>query len=250
MNDPAQGLTPQALGAFWTWWMSSKDRVAAAIAERSLAGSPVVEEISAAVHALHPGLAWELGPGRASRHNLTVTPEGNLVLRRLTAQWLASAPVPDQTWEYYASRQPSSVMTLDIGGKLFAPDEFRVAYAFDDSRERFDVQLFHPRFKKSDANLVRQALFLALDECLGEDDVERWIGSLEPATSVPGNAIALADFVSAVARATARRGALHPRTGSLPRRTPRLHHRQRGPEADRPPQSRLLPRDRDRSARA
>lgn len=172
--------------------------MAAAIAEQSLGGSRLVDDISAAVHSLHPELAWELGPGRTALHNLTVTPEGNLVLRRLTAQWLASAPPPDQTWEYYASRQATAPKGLEFGGKRFAPEDFRVGYAYDESRERFDVQLFHPLFKKSAQNAVGHVLFLTLDECLGEDDVERWIGAIEPAMSQPHNAIGLVDFVRVV----------------------------------------------------
>lgn len=151
------------------------------------------------MHALHPDIAWELGPGRSSRHNLTVTAEGNLVLRRLTEQWLRSAPPADPTWEFYASRQASAPMGLDIGGKRFNPDEFRIASTYDESRERFDVVLFHPQFAKSDDRLVRNVLFLTMDECLGEDDVERWIGSLEPARSAPRGAVSLVEFVSRLA---------------------------------------------------
>jgi len=201
MNDPAEGLRPEALAGFWTWWASTKDRLAAAIADGSLGNSPLVNEISSAVHGLHPGLAWELGPGRSSMHNLTVTPEGNLLLRRLTEQWLASAPAPDQTWEYYASRQASAPLGLDIGGKRFDPKDFRFAYTFDESRERFDVQLYHPLFSKVDENVVRHVLFLTLDECLGEDDVERWIGALDASRSAQSNVIKLTDFVSVIAEA-------------------------------------------------
>lgn len=200
MQDPAQGLRPEAIAAFWTWWATVKDRIAVAIADQSLGRSSLVDEISGAVHSLHPDFAWELGPGSTSMHNLTVTPEGNLSLRRLTAQWLASAPPPDKTWEYYASRQPSGQMGLELGGKRFAPEEFRIAYTFDESREKFDVALFHPVFKKSDENIVRHALFLTMDECLGEDDVERWIGRLDASRSVPPNATALPEFRAAVAR--------------------------------------------------
>ena len=199
MQDPAQGLRPEDLTRFWSWWSTAKDRIAAAIADRSLGRSPLVDEISANVHALHPDIAWELGRGRTAMHNLTVTVEGNLLLRRLTEQWLRSSPPPDQTWEYHASRQASAPMGLEIGGKRFAPDEFRIASSFDESRERFDVVLFHPQFKKSDEKLVRQVLFLTLDECLGEDDVERWIGSIDSAKSAPGGAVPLLQFVAQVA---------------------------------------------------
>jgi hypothetical protein len=201
MRDPAEGLRPEAIAGFWSWWASAKDAVAAAIANGTLGASPLVNEISSAVHSLDPSFAWELGPGRSSMHNLTVTPEGNLALRRLTDQWLASAPAPDQTWEYYASRQASAPLGLEIGGERFAPEDFRIGYAFDESRERFDVELYHPLFRKADESVVRQVLFLTLDECLGEDDVERWIGELDAAKKAPSVSITLSDFVSVVAQA-------------------------------------------------
>jgi len=201
MDDPAAGLRPEAVRQFWTWWTSAKDPVAAAIADRSLGSSPLVGEISAAVHGLHPELAWELGPGRHSMHNLTVTAEGNLALRRLSQQWLDSAPAPDQTWEYYASRQGGQPLGLEIAGMRFAPDDFRIAYKFDQSRERFDVVLFHPLFKKAGDNVMRNALFLTLDQCLGEDDVERWVGSVDGSKSPPSEGAGLQDFITAVAKA-------------------------------------------------
>jgi hypothetical protein len=198
VRDPAEGLRPEAVNGFWRWWDSTKDAIAAAIADGSLGNSPLVGDISSAIRGLHPDFAWELGPGRESKHNLTVTAEGNLELRRLTQHWLASAPPPDQTWEYYASRQASPPLGLEIGGKRFAPEDFRVAFVYDQARERFDVELYHPQFKKADENIVRQVVFLTLDESLGEDDVERWIGELDPATSMPSNAVSLTDFVSVV----------------------------------------------------
>lgn len=176
--------------------------MAAAIADGTLGGSPVVGHITTAVHNLHPALAWELGPGRAARHNLTVTPEGDMALRRLTAQWHASAPPPDETWEYHPCRQRTEpLLGLEIQGVRFSPEEFRVAFAFDDTRERFDVTLHHPVFKDADAGIVHHALFLTVDEALGEDDVERWIGALEPAAAAPSGAVGISEFVAAVDRA-------------------------------------------------
>lgn len=105
MSDPPEGLRPEALNAFWGWWAAAKDHVAAAIGGGTLGTSPLVGYITTAVHNLHPDLAWELGPGRVPNHNLTLTSEGNLALRRITEHWVRSAPAPDGTWEYYPSRQ-------------------------------------------------------------------------------------------------------------------------------------------------
>jgi hypothetical protein len=197
VQDHPEHLSPEAISRFWSWWSSARDRVAHAIDTRSLS-EPVVSEISMAVHALNAGFAWELGPGRAARHALTVSPEGDLALRRMTGQWLRSAPTADPIWEFYASRQSSPRPGIEIQGQRFSPEEFRVAYQFDESRERFDIQVYHPRFKKSDDGVVSQVLFLTLDETLGEDDVERWVGEMAPVPSQPRGAKTLEEFIKAI----------------------------------------------------
>ncbi|MEO8744844.1 MAG: DUF695 domain-containing protein [Candidatus Dormiibacterota bacterium] len=202
MSDQPDNLRPDAVTEFWTWWGTAKHRIAAAIANQSVRNE--VDDISAAVKRLHPGFAWELGPGRSAQHSLTVSPEGDLGLRRLTAIWLASAPPRDQTWEYFASRQASPVLSLDIGGSSLSPEEFAVAHQYDESRERFNVWLYHPRFHKLPPQAVSQALFLTLDQSLGEDEVERWISSLQAVLSRPPNAVSLNEFVAAVEAARMR----------------------------------------------
>ena len=204
MLPQPEGLRPDALAAFWQWWSSVKEHVAAAIANRTLGQSPLVEYITTAVHNLSPDLAWELGPGRSSQHNLTVTAEGNLLVRRLAAQWLAAAPPPDPTWEYHDNRQASSHLHLEMGGHRFAPEDFAIGAIYDENRERFGVVLFHPEFGKADDRLSHQAAFLTLDQLLGEDDVERWIGTIDALKSPPPSAVSLDQFKHAVEEARAK----------------------------------------------
>src|ERR1700674_5172100 len=59
--------------SFSPWWTEASPRVAAAI-DRGTVGD-LVNEISAQVKHLYPGLAWELGRGQHARHNLTLSPE-------------------------------------------------------------------------------------------------------------------------------------------------------------------------------
>src|SRR6266540_4026400 len=73
--DPAAGIE-----AFWRWWAAE----GAALTAGSIAdGDPerMVAKLSERVHAVHPGLAWELGAGSASRHLLVVSPEGDRAAR-------------------------------------------------------------------------------------------------------------------------------------------------------------------------
>ena len=172
------GPDADAIPAFWSWWSTARDRVAAAIE----AGDPgrMVAEISKAVDAIDPRLAWELGPGRTARHGLVVTPEGDPAVRAAALRWLQAAPPVDGTWEYHASRQASVLGRLAMGGVDVDLTAYRAIASWDEARERVDVRLWHPALADATDQLRQHVAFLFLDNLLGEDDVERWIGSIDP----------------------------------------------------------------------
>lgn len=164
---------------FWTWWADARDRIAAAIDEHAL-DEKVVEEISRGVGAVHRDMAWELAPGKTARHAFCISPEGRADLRQVALRWLQSAPPVDATWEYHASKQARAELPgLDIGGMRFDLGEMVAITSWDASRRRVDVRLWHPMFEKVLIPVRMQLGFLFLDNLLGEDEVERWIGSID-----------------------------------------------------------------------
>jgi hypothetical protein len=166
-----------SIEAFWQWWSTDRDRIAAAIADGSVA--TWVPVISEHVSALDRGLAWELSKGSTAQHALVVSPEGNPALRRQALMWLAKAPAPDAVWEYFAARQPGPLGSLVLDGLTVELAEFRAIVSWDESRARVDVRLWHPSLEGASDDVRMRAAFLFLDNLLGEDDVERWIGSIE-----------------------------------------------------------------------
>ena len=170
---------PAATGDFWEWWAGGRDRVANAIATGGF-DEGLIGEISSAVASIHPAMAWELEPGRAAQHAFCISPEGNAELRQVALRWLASAPEPDATWEYHASKQASpKLMGLEIGSSHFDLEEVRAIASWDSSRRRVDVKLWHPQFGAVPENVRIQVGFIFLDSLLGEDDVERWVGQID-----------------------------------------------------------------------
>ena len=166
-------------GDFWTWWASGRDRVAAAITGGGF-DNRLVEDISRAVRTIHPQMAWELAPGRTAEHAFCLSSEGNHEVRQAALRWLATAPPPDATWEYHASKQASAtLMGLEVAGTRFDLEEMRAIASWDESRFRLDVRLWHPSFEKAPEPVRLQAAFVFLDQLLGEDDVERWIGQID-----------------------------------------------------------------------
>ena len=164
---------------FWQWWLSTRDRLADAISTASIDQS-LVGEISRAVSSIHPEMAWELAPGRRAQHAFCISPEGRADLRPVALAWLDTAPPADATWEYHASRQPSQALPrLEIAGIQFDLREMRTIASWDASSRLLDVRLWHPRFEGIPSGVRNQVAFLFLDNLLGEDDVERWVGQVD-----------------------------------------------------------------------
>lgn len=174
-----RGPSEPEIDDFWAWWPANRDRIAGAIAARAF-DDRLVADISRAVATIHPAMAWELGPGRASEHAFCISPEGNAELRPAAVRWLAVAPPPDTTWEFYASKQAApSLSGLKIGNATFGLGEMRAIASWDAVRQREDVRLWHPGFPSVPENVRIQVGFLFLDNLLGEDAVERWIGEID-----------------------------------------------------------------------
>ncbi len=170
---------PAPPGDFWTWWSGARDRLAQAISVGGI-DEGLVGEISRAVLTIHPEMAWELAPGKTAQHAFCISPEGRAELRQIALRWLETAPPPDATWEYHASKQASPrPMRLDIAGAQFDLDQMRAIGSWDASTRRLHVRLWHPQFERVSPEVRQQVGFLFLDNLLGEDDVERWIGQID-----------------------------------------------------------------------
>ena len=220
-------------------------------------GDSVGDELSRRVHAIHPDLAWETGPGLAgARHHLALSSEGDVTLRVLTERWLARAPAPDAAWEYYPARQPSgrdaklNLALHDAPGIDIAYADARAALEVDEAREVVHVKLHHPALARLPEKSRSTAAFLMLDDALGEDGVERWVGhldlSVEPLPAAQPVA-ALAEAVASLerhstgerwviieARTESGRGTRSPgrsRPASSPPSTPSCTRRRRCPAA-------------------
>lgn len=164
--------------AFWQWWAGAQGRLAQAITDRTV--DRHVDEISRVVKAMHPKLAWELGNGKRARHMFVVTPEGDAELRPIAIRWAQSAPPADETWEFYPSKQAGERgSALRINGLDVPLSEIRSVTSWDEDRERLSVRLWHPLLEGVPEGGRMQIAFLYLDDLIGEDQVERWLGTID-----------------------------------------------------------------------
>ena len=194
------GTWADGIAEFWAWWPGARGRIQAAI-EGGGFDNPLIEEIAGRVAAISADVDWELAPGSKARHAFCLSGKGNPELRRITEQWLRSAPAIDQTWEYHPARRGNAELDdarLEIDGFELGLGEFVAAFDVDEAREVVNVRCFHPAFARMSEDLRGTATFLMLDGALGEDGVERWLGGIEGAEAVPDGALPIAELRAAI----------------------------------------------------
>ena len=163
---------------YWQWWASARDSVVDAV-DNSRTDDPAIGELLDRIAEL--GLACEMGPGVQARHALSVSANGDPALRKLAYRWYDAAPV-DDAFEFHPARiaAPSAADTvLMLGDDEFAFSDFRFDVSVDEERMELDLVVAHPAFPLLDDETRGQVGFLGLDNILGEEEVERWIGGLE-----------------------------------------------------------------------
>lgn len=204
---PEEFTFKQRVEAFWTWFSSVSDRFYRTIeagGTRSL-----VEEISGKVDDLLPGMAWVFGPGeKGIGHSLTLSGEGILTKQLLASYWLDQAPKLEG-WTFHAARQPSGDpggFSIRMGELTFKPIEFWITPEIDEEEERIDLTIWHPLADKVDDNLRQTALFLVLDEILGEFGTGRWIGRMDFSQKKLGTSMPISELKSFVEETAAGRG--------------------------------------------
>jgi hypothetical protein len=184
---------------FWERWPSFRSRV-----ERARRGEldGLGRQLDTAVALIDPRLCWELGKA-TSEWLLVVTANGDALVRSTAERWLRAAPNPDPGWQFYCFRpadRGALAGKLQLGGRAVDLADIRFRLDRDFEHARIHVTVCHPGFAALDEDARLQAVFMALDRTLGEDEVLRWIGDIDTATSAGTDAVPAADLVAEVAR--------------------------------------------------
>lgn len=182
----------ERLARFWAWWSAHRETIAAAISD----GTSIewTDAIATRVASIHGRLDWEMSTGEKARHALCLSGMGDPELRSVAQKWVASAPPADALWEYHDTRiavpDPNSVV-LAFGDTRLPFRELRVGIELDEARECLHVEVWHPGFAALGDPTRRQIAWLMLDNAIGEDGVERWLGSIRLCDAEPEDPVDL-----------------------------------------------------------
>jgi len=164
---------------FWHWFAINTSGIANMYSNRAF--DELSKSIGRELDKVEEQLAWEIGPGKSKQYLFTISSEGNPRLRQIAETMVRSAPeLPD--WEFYSSkppRQPTGKVHLperniefDTSGWKFIPLE-------NPENGRLNLVVLDERLAFSNREAALKAVSIYLDELLGEDTVENWIGEFE-----------------------------------------------------------------------
>lgn len=192
----ASTVIDESITAFWSAWPALGPAIEAEIAEQAYGEG--TERLTELTEAIEPNLEWELMPGRTATHALCLSAAADPRLRLITERWAQAAPPADPTWEFHPARIAVGLEPIELAGIDIDPDEARVRVEADPVGESLDLMIGHPDFAGLDETLQLQAAFRFLDDLLGEDGTERWVGSVDVVPDGVSWGIPLADLSASV----------------------------------------------------
>jgi len=161
---------------FWTWFAANADRLKSLYANNRF--DDLSQEMNRELDTVEPQLAWEMGPGKQKPYLLTISSEGNPRFREIADLMIELAP-DLKGWELYSSRpaRPApKVVQLPESGEAFETADWEFIPMENPAKGRLDLVVVGEQLARSDRQPALRAVSLYLDQLLGEDNVEMWIG--------------------------------------------------------------------------
>ncbi len=183
--NPSEHL--DAIAQFWGWFIKSAEKLKTLYSTNQM--ESLTTEVNREIDKVEPELAWEMGPGKKKPYLFTISGEGDPRLRELTDLMIRLAPANLEGWELYSARpaRPApSIVRLPESGESFKTAEWKFIPVEHPASGTLDLVIVDDRLARSNRETALKAVSLYLDQLLGEDTVEVWIGEfrVESATAV------------------------------------------------------------------
>ncbi len=179
MADGKEEAFTTRVDEFWSWFKDNEKRIHGEMfSEAAHANNDAIDKQLSKVFG---SIGWVFGPGESEwDHSLTVSAEGDSHRRLLAHIWKERGPGFDG-WDFHASRQPGLDFgsEINIAGLVFDFNETKIDVKWNKEYQLADVVIHHPRMSKADESVATQVAFILLDEAIGENRTELWVGHVE-----------------------------------------------------------------------
>jgi hypothetical protein len=166
----------QLIEDFWAWFAQNSSQIIDLYSRNDV--MDLSDLINHQINKIDKQLAWEIGPGIHKPYLFTISSEGNFSLRPVAEKMIGAAPALIE-WEFYYSRPsrepaarvrlPGRNLQFDTSGWKFVPLEHP-------DRGKLDLLIMDEQLARSEPEASLTAVSIYLDQLLGEDTVETWIG--------------------------------------------------------------------------
>jgi hypothetical protein len=166
----------RAIRDFWSWFSVNAQTLQQLHRNREF--TAVAREVNRELDKVEPQLAWEIGPGKNEPNLLTISAEGNATLRPFAEKMIELAPQL-KGWEFHSSRparHPPAVVRLPESAVAFETSGWEFLPVEQPERGWLDLVIVDNQLADCERELALKAVSIYLDELLGEDEVETWIG--------------------------------------------------------------------------
>lgn len=169
----------ETIKSFWKWFAENSDDLKVIYESGRL--EDLAREIGRELDKIEPQIAWEMGPGKKQPHLFALSGEGNSKLREIADLIVQLAPKL-KGWEFYSSRpaRPApGVVRLPESGQSFDTMEWEFIPLERPEKGRLDLTIVSDQLSGAERANALRAISIYLDQSLGEDVVEDWIGEFK-----------------------------------------------------------------------
>jgi hypothetical protein len=169
----------QTINEFWKWFAANNKMLM--VLYKSERFEQLGQHLNYQLDKIKPQLAWEIGPGKSEHNLLTISAEGNPRLRKIADLMIRLAPRL-KGWEFHSSkpaRSPAAIVRLPESGESFETSKWEFVPLERAECGRLDLIVVDNLLAQSERETALTAVSIYLDELLGEDIVEKWIGGFE-----------------------------------------------------------------------
>ncbi len=172
----------EAIESFWHWFAINAERL------RNLYAAGDVETLTADIgrelDKVESHLAWEMGPGLKASSLFTISAEGDTELRKIAELMVQFAPTLSD-WEFYSFRPPRPApekIQLPEEDVEFETSDWEFIPIEHAESGTLDLVILDEQLASSKREIALRAISIYLDQLLGEDTVEMWLGKFEVAS--------------------------------------------------------------------
>ena len=159
---------------FWCWFCKNSQL----IYNYEINQEKIFNELQIQLHKINPDLTFEISSVKNGKRDFVISADGILdAFPAVEKLYLLKPELSEWTFIKFRPRRKIE-NSIKIEDKEVCPNDIRFMFIKDEDKSKIGIVLFCNGYTEIECEIYSQIGFLFLDECLGEYDVEKFIGTI------------------------------------------------------------------------